>query len=348
MRHYITNRQQYVDYNGYRSTHNTITTGVPQGSILGPLLFLIYINDLPLVSEVFEMLMYADDTTLYCNMCHTLNDELINNELHKITNWLSANKLSLNVKKTKFMVFHTAQRHITYPKLNINNVAIEQVTQFNFLGFILNSSLTSTSHVQHISVKLSRVIGLMYRLKHIYPQSVLLLLYNTLVVSHFNYCLLIWGSKIVNNHSLHKLQKKALRIIWNSDYVAHSEPICKALSLLKVTDMYNIALWKFYFKLMNNTLPNYFDIMKPELPRICNYHEIRRPTFHLPAIKHEFAEALVKVQLTRLLNEERGSIHITSKVYTHSFPSFKFFVKNRIIELYNDHCLIINCYSCNA
>ena len=136
-----------------------------------------------MVSEVFEMLMYADDTTLYCNMCHTLNEEIINNELHKITNWLSANKLSLNVKKTKFMVFHTAQRHITYPMLNINNVAIEQVTQFNFLGFILNSSLTSTSHVQHISVKLSRVIGLMYRLKHIYPQSVLLLLYNTLVVT---------------------------------------------------------------------------------------------------------------------------------------------------------------------
>ena len=245
------------------------------------------------------------------------------------------------------MVFHTAQRKVTYPVLKINDTNIELVTQFNFLGLILNSTLSWNDHIQHISLKISRIVGIMYRLKHIYPQSVLLMLYNTLIVSHYNYCLLIWGSKIVNNHRLHKLQKRALRIINNCDYVAHSEPICKELHLLKVTDMFDIALWKFYFKLMNNTLPGYFDNMKPVLPVICNYHYIRRPTFHLPPIKHVFAESMVKFQLIRLLNEEGCSIHIVSKVHTHSFPSFKVYIKNTKIELYKYQCDIVNCYSCN-
>ena len=347
LQNYLTNRQQYVEYNGFRSTHTYISTGVPQGSILGPLLFLIYINDLPLVSNIFDMIMYADDTTLYCNLNETLSDVVINNELNKISEWLSSNKLSLNIKKTKYMVFHTARRKITYPNLILNGVSIDRVTQFNFLGLIINSQLTWISHIQHISCKISKIIGVMYRLKHTYPQSVLLLLYNTLIVAHFNYCLLIWGSKIVLDHPIHKLQKRALRIIMNSDYVAHSEPLCKELSLLKVTDMFMVSLWKFYYKLMNNSLPHYFNVFIPELPRICDYHEIRRPTFHLPVIKHAFAESLISYQLVRMLNEEKKSILFTAKVHTHSFLGFKLYVKNRIIESYANHCYLLDCYSCN-
>ena len=115
-RNYLSNRYQYVEYNGAKSDTKLITTGVPQGSILGPLLFIIYINDLPLVSNMFDMLMYADDTTLYCNTNQLFSDDAINRELHKISNWLSSNKLSLNVKKTKCMIFHTAQRKVTHPK----------------------------------------------------------------------------------------------------------------------------------------------------------------------------------------------------------------------------------------
>ena len=88
----------------------SILIGMPQGSILGPLLFLVYINDLPRVSRVFSMIMYADDTTLYCNINKANSVIILNNELCKISDWLSSNKLSLNVKKTKYMVFHTPQK----------------------------------------------------------------------------------------------------------------------------------------------------------------------------------------------------------------------------------------------
>ena len=92
LRTYLSNRHQYVEYNDSKSETKSISIGVPQGSILGPLLFLIYINDLPRVSRVFSMLMYADDTTLYCNINNTNSDIILNNELCEISDWLSSNK----------------------------------------------------------------------------------------------------------------------------------------------------------------------------------------------------------------------------------------------------------------
>ena len=100
----------------------------------------------------------------------------------------------------------------------------------------------------------------MNRLKYIYPQAVLLTLYQSLIVPHFTYCLLVWGAKIVHGHPVHLLQKKALRIITNNDYIAHSEPICKELRLVKVPHLYRLSLWKFYYKLMNDKLPTFFNL----------------------------------------------------------------------------------------
>ena len=139
------------------------------------------------------MLMYADDTTLYCNLDDLTSDILLNNELTKITDWLSSNKLSLNVKKTKFMVFHTPQRRVKYPTIKLNNVNIERVSQFNFLCVILASSLKWDKHVAHVSLKISRVIGVlyMYRLKYVFPGEVLLTLYNALILPYLSYCILV-------------------------------------------------------------------------------------------------------------------------------------------------------------
>ena len=342
---YLSNRQQYVEFNGSKSVVQKVYTGVPQGSILGPLLFLIYINDLPQASHTFDMLMYADDTTLYCNISDNLSETLINTELIKISNWLDSNKLSLNVNKTKFMVFHTIQRKLNYPILKINDLQIQRVSKFNFLGLIIQSSLKWIKHIEHISLKISRTIGLMYRLKNTFPKEILLMLYNTLIVPHFRYCLLVWGSKVVTDHPIHLLQKKALRIITNNTYTAHSEPICKELGLLKVTDMFPFEIWKFYFKLMNDMLPQYFDNMKPVLPRACEMYAIRKPLFHLPKIRHEFAEHMLKYQLIKLLNQ-LGSIIYSAKVHTHSLLGFKIFIKRIKLDSYNIQCNKVNCESC--
>ena len=106
------------------------------------------------------MLMYADDTTLYCNIDQNVDENIINNELAKIWEWLIAKKLSLKTTKTKYMVFHTSQRNVTNPNLVINNSIIERVSHFNFLGSMLSYNMTWDTHINHISKKISKAIGI--------------------------------------------------------------------------------------------------------------------------------------------------------------------------------------------
>ena len=128
-----------------------IQTGVSQVSIMGPLLFLLYINDLPTFINNIKMIMYADDTTLYCNIESRKNcEDTIINELSNIHQWLSSNKLSLNIKNTKFRVFQTTKKKIEYSYLNLNCIAIEKMDQFSFLGSYINNNLTWETHIKHL------------------------------------------------------------------------------------------------------------------------------------------------------------------------------------------------------
>ena len=121
---------------------------------------------MPLVSKILTMLMYEDDTTLYCNVNTNVTDDLLNCELSIICDWLGANKVALNVSTTKYMVFLTPNKHVAYPKLNINGNNIERVTNFNFLGLTLSSytSLSWNQHIKKISLKIPKSIVISYRL----------------------------------------------------------------------------------------------------------------------------------------------------------------------------------------
>ena len=154
------------------------------------------------------MLMYADDTTLFCNMTDTITVDVINGELSKICDWLRANKLSLNIVKTNYMMHHSINKRVIYPKLKINNNNIDRITQFNFLGAVLHERMSWKQHFEHIRLKIAKTIGIIYRLKSMYPSAILLTPYNTLVTPLLHYCLLCWGSIIKENDLLHIMQKK--------------------------------------------------------------------------------------------------------------------------------------------
>ena len=236
LKSYLTNREQFVKIDDIKSNVLPINTGVPQGSILGPLLFIIYINDFSQASNVFKFITYADDTSLvstlgsFTNGTNNPNTEhMINIELHNIAEWLKLNKLTLNINKTKYMIFQMPNKKVTVPTLTIDGVNIERVQHFNFLGLILDTHLNWHKHIEKIANKCSRTIGIINKLKHVLPKSIRIILYNSLILPHINYCLMIWGYQC---NRIKKLQKKAIRIISVTKYNSHTEPLFKSISVL--------------------------------------------------------------------------------------------------------------------
>ena len=139
-------------------------------------------------------------------------DTLINKELSKISEWLGLNKLSLNVKKSKYIVHKMTNKKVDNLQLNINGIAIEKVYDFNFFGVTLNENINWKNHIEKIAVKSSKIIGILNKLKYILPTQIKVLLYNTLLLPHINYCILSWGykcdriTKIQKSHQVNKSQ----------------------------------------------------------------------------------------------------------------------------------------------
>ena len=148
----------------------------------------------------------------------------------------------------------TQLQKVNYPTLSINGINIERVADFNFLGIQLSEDLKWNKHQNNISLKLTKTVCVLNLLKYEYPLAILKTLYNTLFLSHLNYGILLWGSE---TESIHKVQKRAPRIISGNKFNAHTEPICRAEQLQKVQEIYRLGIYKFYYKLINNHLPHY-------------------------------------------------------------------------------------------
>ena len=344
---YLTNRKQYVEFGESKSDYRNISTGVPQGSILGPLFFIIYLNDLINATNMFYPVIYADDTALSTtlNSFNGINDnseEEINKELNIVNDWFKLNKLSLNPNKTKAMLFSTTNRTVRPICLKIEDSVIDFVEKFNYLGIVLDNHLSWKAHTDMLSQKLAKTIGIMCKLKNFVPRSTLLIIYNSLISSYLNYGLLAWGCKA---EKVLKLQKKAIRIISNSKYNAHTDPLFKTLQILKVTDLCELQELKFAFKLENRVLPSYFlNAMYYRHSEIHTYYTRHANNLVVPPSKHYFTNKSIRFRLPGIFNN--CPKEIKDKIYTHSYESFVNYIKRYFIDRYELNCSAENCYIC--
>ena len=298
---------------------------------------------------MFMLQSLATNLTFWVITCVIFTWSLLSSfdRLHvcKVNTWLKVNKLSLNVEKTKCMLFHK-RRQLNPIQFSINGRDIDVVSHFNYLGIILDENISWKKHVAMITNKLSKISGVLHRLKYIYPQNILETIYKSLFVPHLNYGLLLWGR---NLDSIAKFQKRAIRTITNSNFIAHSEPLLKELKLLNVYDMHDLKILKFMYKLYHNELPIYFDNYRPFLEKIETPYNLRPAPLPVPQVTHVYAEDRLVYKLVEMKNKLAASyesILIKLDDITFSQLGFSKYVTNIMLERYSYNCFLNVCRTC--
>ena len=346
---YLTDRCQYVSINGTNSDLLPITCGVPQGSILGPLLFLIYINDLPLVSKKAVTVLFADDTNaLYTGKTYEELAHVVCHDLNILSDWFKCNKLALNELKTKYIIFH--KRFNKPPEnfeIKLNGIALERVEVTKFLGVLIQENLSWNKHIDQVCNKIARSTALLAKLKHYVPRYVLLIIYNSLCLSHISYALSVWGNSPISSlKRLISLQKRGIRHVCNARYNSHTRPLFMQCKVLQLHDMYELQCCKLMLKRSRGLLNSYHASKLPIKGDMSNI--ITRQSFDISLKTHN--------NLSRInsLNYKVGScwnslpFAFKSDVHHQSFSlgTFTKRIKHRILSSYDVECTDPNCYTC--
>jgi len=275
------NRMQCSKIGTFKSSYKSICCGVPQGSVISPLLFLIYINDITKASSFYTTL-FADDIILHMsNSCFNVLQTVVNLELCKIDHWRRANKLSLNYNKTNFMLLTCRKHNPASFQVTINNHNISPEDNLKYLSVLLDNKLSWKSHVQKVKTQLSysstRACRILSKLKHYTTTPVLKVVYNSLIHPYLNYSILNWGRALnANIQPLIKLQNKTVKII-NPTNMGSLEEHFQHLNILCLPKLYSFSVGKFMHSYHNKLLPNHFDEYFIPLSSI-HYHSTRLAT----------------------------------------------------------------------
>ena len=271
MTSYLHNRTQAVTIQGHLSDPLCVKMGIPQGSILGPLLFLIFINDFPNILDSSTAHMYADDTTVVVSGRDiTTVSRTMNNQLTKIKIWLDNNKLIMNKEKTNILLFGSTHKLSKINKkdinINIEGTRLNIINSGKILGITLDENLSFKPHITNLCKKLSRKIGVLKQLKSTLPLRHLRLIYNATIQPQLDYCDVVWGTAGPARISkLFSLQKRALRLISGAHYKDDATPLFLRQNMLPLEKSIKLHAAVFVFKTLQCHHPTYInDIFKPQ------------------------------------------------------------------------------------
>ena len=288
-RDYLTNRTQSTKISDKFSSPQHIQYGVPQGSALGPLLFLLYVNDIANIFENTKSILFADDATLYTTG-ENLRDLIYtaNTDLHTFHTWCVSNRLTVNFNKTFYMLF-TNKPYTFIPPLFIGNNTIKQTNQHTLLGVTFDDKLTFKQHISNLILKLSRIVSLLYQVREVMPIYVLKTLYNAHILPHLYYCTSVWCSTYPTHLlPLFRLQKKVIRIITNSDFFEHTQHLFKETNILKLFDINKVQTATQMFKVLKNQSDPTFTELQHNYP--TRTRDLLRISQHsLTIFQHSFS-----------------------------------------------------------
>ena len=324
---YFSCRQQFVQFNEVCSTTQTIKCGVPQGSILGPLFFILYINDLPNASKLTQPFLFADDTSIFyshsdLNKLHsTLNDELRNFDV-----WLKCNKLSVNLQKTNYIIFKSRQKKLNYNfTLFFGNQSLNQANLTKFLGVYVDEYLTWKHHISFICKQISKSVGIIFRSRFYLSSKTKVTLYYALIYPYITYCNSTWSSTYVSNlNRIFYLQKRVVRAIVNSDYRAHSAPLFAKLGILDIFQVNSFQIAKFMFCHQNQLLPPMFLNLFLTSSQVHNYGTRAANQYRSHSCRTNLKQFTVLYQGPKIWNSLPQSITSSSSLFTFKKKMLKF------------------------
>jgi len=304
LKHYLQGRKQYVILDGVVSSLGAIRSGVPQGSNLGPLLFILYINDFINIYPNADYVMFADDTNLFLK-----NDNLddLEAECNTVCNnalqWSRINLLKLNESKTKLVIFRPKNKVMREIAVVLGSHPIQIVDQIKFLGVILDSQLRWENHIDYLCAQLKKTCGLIGRLKQLFPSSVKKRLYYALFYSRIYYCILVYGTAAETHlQRIHILQNRFIKHITNLPWDANHRDLYNKHKLLSIHVLFVYRLLLSMRK--GSTLYN-------ALMALCNlsvfisssYNFRNKNTYVVPFCKNKYSEQSLRYTVPVVLNE---------------------------------------------
>ena len=327
---YLTDRKQCVEYDNVTSSIVDMKCGVPQGSNLGPLLFLIYINDLALVSPDLFAILFADDSNFFCTgpkLSEVI--DVVNRELQSVVDWLNCNKMSLNIEKTHFMIFKPKRKKVVMcSDIMINGIKIDEVKYTKFLGVTIDSDLSWKNHIDSICSKIAKNIGILTKARSIFRTDTMQSLYYCFIYPYISYCIHVWGSTFQTYlNKILLLQKRVIRLIAGVNRKTHSTPLFDSLCILTVEKLYSYNVGLFMYKYHHGWLSQIFDVFQRNSD--VHYHDTRQSQFlHLPKPKTEMGKRSFCYQAVLVWNTAHRNLKINVKIGTFKKHFKKYLLEN--------------------